>query len=97
MTDATDRLSYSAVEDILRETVAAMLPQLAEVAMEKLSQRYPGVRLYVPVDANNLSRNARDSAIRAEFDGTNMREICRRYQIGRSTFYRVIAAKPPGR
>jgi Mor family transcriptional regulator len=88
-----DKLSYTAVEEILREAMEEILGIMAEVVMDRVSRRWPGERLYVPVNPDNLSREQKETAIRAEFDGTNMGEVCRRHQISRSTFYRIIGQR----
>lgn len=93
MTDDTDKLSYAAVEEILREAMEDMIGIMAEVVLDRVSKRFPAQRVYVPADPGGLTRIEKEAAVRAEFDGTNMAEVCRRHQISRSTFYRVIGQR----
>ena len=44
---------------------------------------------YWPIAAS-ADRKARNVAIRAEFNGRNLREICRRYGVSVATVYRAV-------
>ncbi len=48
-----------------------------------------GERLYVPCTV--VDRRARDSAIRAEFNGRNHDELARKWDISRASVYRIVA------
>jgi hypothetical protein len=71
----SEKLNYTAVEEVLRESIAQLLPIMAEAVMDEISRRYPAVRVYVPADVDNLSRAEKEMAVRAEFDGTKRRNI----------------------
>ena len=53
---------------------------------ERLRREFGTRRVYV----NAPSARERDECIREEFDGTNHREICKRYGISRATLYRIV-------
>lgn len=60
--------------------------EISDEILHCLQQRWGGDRVYIP----SRDRAARDAAIRAEFDGRNHIEICRRHAISRATLYRII-------
>lgn len=60
--------------------------QVAEALMRGLRKKLGGQEVYIPVH----DRRARDEAIRAEFNGRNQAEICRRYRISRSRLYQIV-------
>lgn len=45
-----------------------------------------GMEHYIPAE----DREARDAAIRAEFNGRNRTEICQKYGIGKSQLYAIV-------
>lgn len=49
---------------------------------------HAGTDYYLP-HLNTQTREERNARIRAEFNGTNLREICRRYAVGKTTVYRA--------
>jgi len=55
-------------------------------AVEQLCHEYGGQEVYLP--RGHPWRN-RDEAIRREFNGRNVGEICSRYEVSRATLYRV--------
>lgn len=59
-------------------------------AAMKLVRIRGGEGLYIP-KAEKIARAARDRAIRAEFDGTNHRELARRYDLTVSWIYVILA------
>ena len=61
-------------------------------AFIKLVTCYGGTTLYVP-KADSLARSKRDEAIRAEFDGYNYRELCRKYKLSERTIRSITAEK----
>lgn len=75
---------------ILREEVGLHEPfasQIAEAVLRGLRRRRGGEELYVPKRAG---RAQRDRAVLEAFTGANRREVCRRFEISRTTFYEII-------
>lgn len=80
------------VAGALTHQLAMSDPEASRIALGMLrwiGRQAGGAALYCPktLRADIL---ARDAAIRLEFDGRNRAELCRRYGISRSTFYRVL-------
>lgn len=62
---------------------------ISDGILQRLQQRWGGDRIYIP----SRDRAARDAGIRADFDGRNHGEVCRRYGISLATLYRVIGQR----
>lgn len=60
---------------------------MADRITERLFQLAGGTQVYIP--KNNTEK--RNAAIRAEFNGRNVDDICRRYGLSRSQLYRIAA------
>ena len=60
--------------------------ELLDSIMSALHENIGGGDLYLP----KFDKAARDSAIRAEFDGRNKDELCQRYQISKATLMRIV-------
>jgi Mor family transcriptional regulator len=73
----------------LREQYAV---QFAREIVEGLRDQLGGERLYVPM--LQADRVERDKAIRSQFNGTNLREVCKQHRVARATVYRVVRRKP---
>lgn len=41
-----------------------------------------------------VSKEERNAAIRAEFNGTNLKDVCRKHQVSPATVYRVTRERP---
>ena len=67
----------------LDEQSALLLAQRVADGMFRLAG---GEQLYIP----KLDRRRRNAAIRREFNGRNVAEICARYGICRSQLYRIL-------
>lgn len=65
-----------------------LITRLATTLVDGLRSRIGGGDVYIPA----LGRSARNAAIREEFYGRKMTEICRRYNIKPSTAYRIVGA-----
>lgn len=63
--------------------------ELSDEILSRLMTRWGGDRLHVPA----CDRAARDEAIRADFNGRNHDEVCRRHGISRRTLYRLIGER----
>ncbi|QRM19553.1 hypothetical protein GBK02_09135 [Dechloromonas sp. TW-R-39-2] len=67
--------------------------QLADALMRGLRRRFPGESIYIAKTLSVRERHERDNAIRRDFNGRNMAEICRRWGIGRLTVYRALGRR----
>lgn len=61
--------------------------QIAEALLRGLRRRMGGQEIYIP--AQDL--RVRDRAIRAEFNGRNRDELCRRYEVSRTRLYEIVS------
>jgi len=59
---------------------------IAEEVVEAMREISPGRELYIPA-ADKAERNA---AIRREFNGRNLKEVCRKYDISKPSLYRIV-------
>ena len=86
-------------EPSLAEHIAAVLasPQFAQAITDaviaQLSARVGGRSVYVRATSPKaaLERLQRIEQVRAEWNGRNRVELCRKYRISRATFYRIIS------
>lgn len=62
--------------------------RVAEIVLAGLRRRYGGKELYIPVAP--ASDYPRDDILRAYAKNEPVRSICRRFNISRSTFYRLL-------
>ena len=67
----------------LHEPIASLM---AERLLQVLRRRFGGGDLYIPA----RDRAERDKAIRAEFNGRNLNDLCRRYEISRTRVYEIV-------
>ncbi len=58
----------------------------------KLSETFGGSRFYIP-KKQELVKNRIFRAISEEYDGTNIRELCMKYDVSESTVYKVVKEK----
>lgn len=56
---------------------------------DALRRQLGGQEIYIPAP----DKQARDAAIRAEFNGRNRAEVCARYNISRSRLYEIVRAE----
>lgn len=78
--------------DIVRTEVGmreAFAADLAAAILRGLQNMHGGSDLYIPAP----DKSARNAAIRAEFNGTNGDEICKRFCISRTTLYEVASGR----
>jgi Mor family transcriptional regulator len=70
--------------------------EAAVAVVRELRARYGGQTLgrkgtiYIPAP----DKSERNAAIRAEFIGSNAKEICKKYGIGRTRLYEIAGTKP---
>jgi Mor family transcriptional regulator len=80
------------MKEILRDRLAMQDPwatAMAQEIVEGMREMFGGDDIYVPA----ASRQARDAQIRKLFDGTNARELSKRFSLSRQHIYRISARK----
>lgn len=68
---------------------------LSHAIVEDIRERFSGELIYIPKYApmeTTLTREARNRAIAKEYDGTNCRELARRYGLTLNTVYAILRA-----
>ncbi len=66
-----------------------MAEQIAKAIVHSMRDRLGGGDLYVPAP----DRSSRRAAIRAEFKGNNLEDVCRKYGVSARTVYRAAQNK----
>lgn len=62
---------------------------LAEPLLAAMRRNHACDKIYVPAPDTSL----RDEAIRREYNGNNRDELCRRYNLSRSGFYKAVSRR----
>lgn len=62
--------------------------RMATGVMAKIRGQFGGTEVYIP---KRPPRQVQDAAVMEAFDGSNREEVCRRFGIGRRTFYDILA------
>ena len=83
--------------DTLREGLlegVRLSPDEAERVAVALIERgadagHAGVEFYWPAKVRSMPVAERNRAIREEFNGSNLRKVCEKYQVSRATVYRA--------
>lgn len=89
--DAAVALLYE-MTAIVREEIGMnelFAAQIAEAITRGLRRRMGGDYHYIPAP----DKAARDAAVRADFNGQNRDEVCRRHGISKTQFYRIIGRR----
>ncbi len=76
-----------------------LMDSVVAAIMAEFRRRMGGRRIYVPINPPRMPEKniqARDDAVRRAFNGRNMREVCKQFNIGRSTFYKITGARRKG-
>lgn len=83
--------SHPRIEQAVRTSIAAELPTVIE---DILSEMYPGeeVKIYSPKQPTHARRD-RDTAIRMEFNGHNIKALASKYNLSASQVHRILALK----
>ena len=55
----------------------------------ELAKVYGGTQIYIP-KPEELLKNRKYKAISEEFDGTNIKELAKKYRVSESTVYRLV-------
>ena len=71
----------------MSETAAANLAH--DICCGAARQGHAGEEYYLPA-LHTLTRAQRNEAIRREFNGSNLKEIRKKYGVGKTTVYRAV-------
>lgn len=63
--------------------------QIADALLRGLSKRLGGQDIYLP----GPDKTSRDAQIRQEFNGRNLDEICRKYNLSERRIYQIVERK----
>lgn len=80
------------VSQILSDTFArdeSLIYRLATAVIKGLRDSGHRGVVYIPAGG----KAARNAAIKAEFNGTNLREVCKRHNVAPRTVYRIVNRK----
>lgn len=84
----TEWLDEISIEDI-PQNYQPLAKAIGIKALMLLAQEVGGTTLYVP-KAESLVQEVRDRKIRAEFNGSNYRELARKYNLSESWVRRIV-------
>ena len=88
---------YSTLREALQEVLDLPAEEADRLALQVIqagAKHIGGDRVYWPARAPHPPREEvkeRNAAIREEFNGRNLQEICRRYRVSHTTVYRVVS------
>lgn len=77
------------ITSIVREEIGFnehFASQIADALVRGLRKKFGGDDIYIPAP----DKAARNAAIKAEFKGTNLEEICRKYDLSPSAVYKIV-------
>jgi len=99
MTDKMDKNSadYSVglqyeLTAIVREEIGfneLFASQIAQALMHGLSKKLGGQDVYIPAP----SKSERDNQIKAEFNGRNKEEVCKKFKISPRRLYQIVGRR----
>lgn len=81
------------ISDALQSPDFAMPGETARMLAEQIlraaaARGHAGAEYYLP-NLQHLTRSERNAMIRAEFNGQNLRAVCRKYSVSERTVYRA--------
>lgn len=88
MTTFTDVIS-AGLQGFCQMPPAAASDLAHAIACSAAKMGHAGTEYYLPA-LHTLTRAERNDAIRREFNGQNLRHICKKYGVGKSTVYQVV-------
>jgi Mor family transcriptional regulator len=93
--DAAISLLYEVTAIVREETglSEALASHFAEAITRGLRKRFGGLDMYIPANGSRAERAERDSLFRAEFNGRNLDELCRKYGLSNRQGHRIIGGK----
>lgn len=89
--DAAVALLYEVTAIVREETglSEALASHFAAAITRGLRKRLGGAEFYIPAQ----DKAERDAALRAEFNGRNLDDLCKKYDITQRQGYRIIGGK----
>lgn len=93
--DTAVQLLYEVTAIVREETglSESLASHFAEAITRGLRKRLGGQDLYIPANGSHAERQERDVAIRREFNGRNLDDLCRKYGISQRQGYRIIGER----
>lgn len=88
MEDILQRLTY---EDLSQEH-QGIADLIGLDVFKTLVRKYGGTYLYIPKE-DNITRPIRNTMIKTEFTGSNIRELAKKYQLSEVQILSIIAPK----
>lgn len=85
MKDITEKLQY----DDLKETHKEIAEIIGVENLIALTKDFGGTQIYIP-QVKQLAKNVKYKAIIAEFNGDNIRQLAKKYDVSEATVYRII-------
>lgn len=80
-TDVLSSPAFGMSADVANLLTVQMIRVAAELG-------YAGSEYYLPY-MHNLSKSERNALIRRDFNGRNLRDVCRKYGVSKTTVYRA--------
>lgn len=101
VTEAAELDDLALLQAVITEAIRAQsktseieaLP-LADAVIGAIRRDLGGARLYISGRLSLLERAARDKAVRAEYDGRNGADVCKRHAISKAQLHRIIGRQP---
>lgn len=87
---AVERIKHIAVK-VLEMCGHEVPDTFTEALAVELTRQLGGERVYI--SSCPLDKNERDKAIRREFNGRNIRQMCEKYDLSRRSVYRIVNKK----
>lgn len=88
MTTFTDVIS-AGLQGFCQMQPAAAADLAHAIACSAARLGHAGSEYYLP-ELHTMTRAERNEAIRREFNGANIRHICKKYGVGKTTVYRAV-------
>ena len=85
-------LLKNTVESLLIEnSISADLAEKAgDLLIERLAHQWGGTVIYFPMWVKEIHINKRNKNIFDDFNGGNVKELCRKYNLSEVTIYKII-------
>ncbi len=85
---ALDQLRHEIYQTMLKfGLIDPQAQNLAEAVVINLCHKVGGESFYIN------KRSINEALIRKEFNGSNREEVCKKYKISKTTFYKILKAK----
>lgn len=90
-------MSNTTLADVITDALITLVEmpegaaeELAAALLKTAAERGHGGVDYYLSRASTLSRDERNRQIRARFNGTNLKQICREFDVSKTTVYRLV-------